>query len=105
MAEVLRQLRVTFSKDEIKDMLSKRAKEIVLERSEVACVELTQVEDVEGEATVVLVVGNKPIEITLRDKLINARDALLDEVKSLTDQIDGRKPVGRAIPRLQGRKK
>jgi len=105
MAEVTRQLRITFSKKEIKDILSKRAKALVLERKEVPCVELTQVLDVEGEATVVLIVGDKPIEIPLRDKLIDARAALLDEVNSLTDQIEDRKPFGLTIPRLQKRKK
>jgi hypothetical protein len=105
MAEVVRQLRVTFSTEEIKSILSERAKAIVLERKDLPCVEMARVEDVAGEATVILIVGNKPIEAPLRDKLIDARAALLHEVKNLTDQIEGRKPFGRTIPRLQGQRK
>ena len=101
MAEVTRQLRVEFSRDEIKDILAERAKALVLERKEIACVELTQVEDVSGAATVVLIVGNKPVDVTERDKLLNARTALLEEVKNLTDQIEGRKPFDRSILKLR----
>lgn len=105
MVEVVRQLRVEFSKDEIQGILAERAKALVLDSKEIACVELEQTLDVEGSATVVLIVGNKPVDVPERDKLLNARKALLDEVKSLTDQIDGRKPVDREIPKLQARKK
>ena len=105
MAEVTRQLRVEFSREEIKGILAERAKALVLARKEIPCVELTQVEDVESAATVILIVGNKPIEVTERDKLLNARTALLEEVKDLTDQIEGRKPFDREIPKLQARKK
>ncbi len=104
MPEITRQLRITFSKDEIKEILAERAKALVLKRKEVPCVELTQVEDLQGEATVVLIVGNKPIDTTDRDKLINARDALLAEVESLEDQLDGRIPM-MPVPQLKKAKR
>jgi hypothetical protein len=57
MAEVTRQLRVELSKDEIKGILAERANAIVLERKEIACVELAEGDDVDGAATVALGLG------------------------------------------------
>ena len=89
MPEVNRKLEVTFSKDEIKAILAKHARALVLTRKDVACVELEQVQHVEGEATVTLIVGNKPVEVPLRDRLINAREKMIAEVHKLTAYIEG----------------
>lgn len=60
MPEVHRKLQVTFSKDEIKAILAKKARALVLSRWEHKHIELEMVEHVEGEAIVTLLVGEQP---------------------------------------------
>lgn len=60
MPEVHRKLRVTFSKDEIKAILSEKARALVLSRREYKHIELEMVEHVEGEAIVTLLIGDRP---------------------------------------------
>jgi hypothetical protein len=135
MPEFYRKLQVTFSKAEIQVILAARARSLVLTRKDVKCVELEQVQHVEGEATVTLLIGNKPVAVPMRDKLIEARAELIDYVtkgprpatvdgtavkvfphtpselvsaiRKLTDYIEGRKPIGRnpKLFRLRNRKK
>jgi hypothetical protein len=105
MPEISRQLIVTFSKNEIRDILSDRARALVLKRKDVNRVELQQVAHVEGEAAVTLIVGNKDIEVSVRDHLITARDKLLEEAQKLADYIDGLAPIDPKVFRVPKVKK
>jgi hypothetical protein len=60
MPEIYRKFDVHFSREEIKAILSERAKAMVLSRKDIKRVELDVVQHVEGEAIVTLIIGNYP---------------------------------------------